>query len=152
MFVKYQHLERFGTAETEGIEFGECYVFPKIDGTNASVWYENEQIKAGSRNRELSLEKDNAGFFEWVIQNKAIQEFLQEHSDLRLFGEWLVPHSLKTYRDDAWRRFYVFDVMRGDDYLHFEEDEDEDEDLEDEESEDDDDDENEDEFISSLPL
>jgi len=121
MFVKYQHLERFGTAETEGIEFGECYVFPKIDGTNASVWYENEQIKAGSRNRELSLEKDNAGFFEWVIQNKAIQEFLQEHSDLRLFGEWLVPHSLKTYRDDAWRRFYVFDVMRGDDYLHFEE-------------------------------
>lgn len=28
-----------------------------------------------------------------------------------LYGEWLVPHSLKTYRDDAWRRFYVFDVL-----------------------------------------
>lgn len=27
-----------------------------------------------------------------------------------MFGEWLVPHSLKTYREDAWRNFYVFDV------------------------------------------
>ena len=38
MFVKYQHIERFGTQETEGIENGTCYVFPKIDGTNASLW------------------------------------------------------------------------------------------------------------------
>lgn len=28
-----------------------------------------------------------------------------------LYGEWLIPHSLKTYRKDAWRKFYVFDVM-----------------------------------------
>ena len=34
-------------------------------------------------------------------------------ADAHLFGEWLVPHSLKTYRDDAWRRFYVFDVWEG---------------------------------------
>ncbi len=30
-FIKYQHLERFGSTEVEQIEFGECFVFPKID-------------------------------------------------------------------------------------------------------------------------
>ena len=35
-FKKYQHVERLGTSEVQGIENGMCYVFPKIDGTNAS--------------------------------------------------------------------------------------------------------------------
>lgn len=120
MFERYQHLERFGTTETQGIEFGTCYVFPKLDGTNASVWFEGGQIKAGSRNRELSLEKDNAGFYEWAINNQNLKNFFDKYPELRLYGEWLVPHSLKTYRDDAWRRFYVFDVMNGEEYLPYE--------------------------------
>ena len=36
-FVKYQHVERLGTDETEGILDGIVYVFYKIDGTNGSV-------------------------------------------------------------------------------------------------------------------
>ena len=40
-FEKYQHVERFGTSEVEGIELGRTYVFPKLDGTNASVWLED---------------------------------------------------------------------------------------------------------------
>jgi len=32
-FRKYQHIERFGTDEVDGIEFGKCYIFYKIDGT-----------------------------------------------------------------------------------------------------------------------
>jgi hypothetical protein len=39
--------------------------------------------------------------------------------DARLYGEWLVPHTLKTYRDEAWRKFYVFDVMVNDEYLTY---------------------------------
>jgi ATP-dependent DNA ligase, homolog of eukaryotic ligase III len=110
-FVKYQHLERFGTTEVENINFGECYIFPKIDGTNASVWLgSNGVVQAGSRNRHLSLESDNAGFYAWVLQQKNIEQFLKDFPNLRLFGEWLVPHSLKTYREEAWRKFYVFDV------------------------------------------
>jgi len=35
-FMKYQHVERYGTDEVEGIELGETYIFPKIDGTNGS--------------------------------------------------------------------------------------------------------------------
>ena len=54
MFVKYQHVERFGNLEVQNIELGQCYIFPKIDGTNASVWLEDGDVKAGSRTRESS--------------------------------------------------------------------------------------------------
>lgn len=124
MFKKYQHLERFGTTEVEQIELGECYVFPKIDGTNASVWIENGIVKAGSRNRELTLENDNAGFYEWVLSQDNIKRFLIENPSHRLYGEWLVPHTLKTYREDSWRKFYVFDVvndLNDDLHLHYSE-------------------------------
>lgn len=111
MFIKYPHLERFGTDEVDGIELGNCYIFPKIDGTNASVWIDEEQyIQAGSRNRKLALDNDNAGFMNAMAEDLEIKRFLEANPDLRLYGEWLVPHSLKTYRDSAWRNFYVFDV------------------------------------------
>lgn len=110
-FREYQHIERFGTDEVNNIEIGVCYVFPKIDGTNSSAWIgEDGLIHAGSRKRELSLEKDNAGFYEAILKDGKIKQYLTKHPTHRLFGEWLVPHSLKTYRDDAWRRFYIFDV------------------------------------------
>lgn len=110
-FRKYQHIERFGTDEVDGIEFGKCYIFYKIDGTNASVWLDKEgKVKAGSRNRELTLENDNAGFYNAIINDERIINYLNTHPSHRLFGEWLVPHTLKTYRQDAWRKFYIFDV------------------------------------------
>lgn len=110
-FDKYMHIERFGTDEVEGIEIGECWVFPKIDGTNASVWMNDDGVMcAGSRNRELTLDNDNAGFLKAMCQHEGVIDFLTSNPHLRLYGEWLVPHSLKTYREDAWRKFYVFDV------------------------------------------
>ena len=110
-FNKYQHIERFGTSEVEGIEFGKCYIFYKIDGTNSSVWLgDDNEIHAGSRRRDLTLENDNAGFYNYISEQKNIKDYLTKHPNHRLFGEWLVPHSLKTYREEAWRKFYVFDV------------------------------------------
>lgn len=119
MFKPYQHIEKWGNTEVEGIELGECYVFPKLDGTNASVWRleglgDDSGLYAGSRTRELSFDKDNAGFYEWVCKQANLDELLIKHPNLRLYGEWLVPHTLKTYRDDAWRRFYIFDVLNDD--------------------------------------
>lgn len=119
-FKKYQHVERLGTTEVNGIENGMCYVFPKIDGTNAQVWI-NETLQAGSRNRQLSLENDNAGFYEWVLQQDNLDLFFCKYPNLRLYGEWLVPHALNTYQSTAWRNFYVFDVMDGERYLPYEE-------------------------------
>ncbi len=111
-FKKYQHIERFGTTEVKDVSDGTCYVFPKIDGTNASIWLGDDGvIQAGSRNRTLELgKKDNAGFYDWVLQQENLVEYFEKWPTSRLFGEWLVPHSLKTYRDDAWRKFYVFDA------------------------------------------
>jgi hypothetical protein len=109
-FIKYQHLERYGNTEVEGIEVGNVYVFPKIDGTNGSVWWD-DGIKAGSRNRELTLDNDNAGFMNAMVVDKDITSFFDHTKNLVLYGEWLVPHTLKTYNDDAWRKFYIFDVL-----------------------------------------
>jgi hypothetical protein len=110
-FQKYQHVERFGHQEVQGIEDGACHVFPKIDGTNASVWWEDDQLQAGSRRRHLTPADDNHGFCTWAYQQDNLIEFLGDYPTYRVYGEWLVPHSLKTYRDDAWRRFYIFDVV-----------------------------------------
>lgn len=123
-YRKYQHIERFGTTEVEGIENGCCYIFPKIDGTNACVWLgEDGLIHAGSRNRELTLDKDNAGFYEYISKHDGIAKCLNENPNLIIYGEWLCPHSLRTYRDDCWRRFYIFDVIkysREDDFHYLE--------------------------------
>lgn len=110
-FRKYQHVERYGTTEVDNIEIGTCYIFPKIDGTNSSVWLNADgELRAGSRNRELTFDKDNAGFYEMISKDENIIAYLRKHSTHRLFGEFLVPHSLRTYRDDAWKKFYIFDV------------------------------------------
>jgi hypothetical protein len=124
MFKKYMHLERFGNDEVQGIELGLCHIFPKIDGTNASLWSGiGGLLCGGSRTRKLSIEEDNAGFLAAMEKNENIRMFFLEHSELRLYGEWLVPHSLKTYSDEAWRKFYVFDVYSDltDKYLPYEE-------------------------------
>ena len=122
MFIKYQHVEKYGNTEVEGIELGYTYIFPKLDGTNASVWAENGVICAGSRNRVLALGDDNAGFFAAISIDPHIQAYLLEFPHHTLYGEWLVPHSLKTYREDAWRKFYIFDVydQKTEKHIHYE--------------------------------
>lgn len=118
-FKKYQHVERFGTIETEGIEYGTCYIFPKLDGTNSQLWFDNG-LQAGSRNRHLSIHDDNAGFYNWALSQVMFHLFFIEYPNLRLYGEWLVPHTLKTYSDNSWKHFYVFDVMDEENYLPYE--------------------------------
>jgi hypothetical protein len=122
-FVKYHHVERFGQSNVRDIEVGECYVYSKLDGTNASIWMEDGVLKGGSRNRVLKVGKeDNAGFYEWVLtQLPLFQPLFEEHPGWHLHGEWLVPHTLKTYRPEAWRRFWVFDVYSREDHrlLHW---------------------------------
>ena len=129
MFVPYMHVERFGNEEVDGIELGKVFVFPKIDGTNASVWGHTEMkpyddcdetgpayfYHSGSRTRELSFESDNAGFHLWLNgntqQSARCRSLTARNPNLRFYGEWLVPHSFKGYREDAWRKFYIFDVF-----------------------------------------
>lgn len=125
-YRKYQHIEKLGTTEVNGILNGTCYLTYKIDGTNACVWLdENNLLGFGSRNRELSIENDNAGFMGAVCKmeknkitsNQIISQlyqqlhhYLSRHPKHIIYGEWLVPHTIKRYNSDAWREFYLFDV------------------------------------------
>lgn len=118
MFVPYMHLEKYGTDDTEGLcnELDYMYIFPKLDGTNASIWFspESNSVKFGSRRRKISLASDNRGFCEKILNSERHQDlssFLSGHSNLIFYGEWLVKHTLKTYLDSAWEHFYVFDVF-----------------------------------------
>lgn len=59
----------------------------KIDGTNALVYVEPTTLEvfAGSRNRWLTLEKDNFGFAKWVAEHT---EELKRLGPGRHYGEW----------------------------------------------------------------
>ena len=130
-YLKYQHIVKLGSPEVTNIQFGVTYVFPKLDGTNSIVYYKQDalgqkNIAAGSRNRELSLDNDNAGFYSFISQSENMINFVNENQNLIIYGEWLVPHTLRTYVNTAWRKFYIFDVVRLNDdgsitYLPYEE-------------------------------
>lgn len=110
MFEKYLHLEKLGNSEVSGITEGLCFVFPKLDGTNASIFNVAGKLCAGSRNRQLSEGQDNAGFYSYVLSDPKFSAVVEAYPDWVIYGEFLVPHTVKTYKDEAWRRFYVFDV------------------------------------------
>ena len=122
-FRKYMHVERLGSCEVDGIDVGKCYIFPKIDGTNASVWTNDDgSMGVGSRRRTLSLDADNAGFCLYAINSDPLRELLLANPNWYIYGEWLVPHTLKTYRNTAWRKFYIFDIWNtfSEEYMPYE--------------------------------
>lgn len=106
----YQHIERLGTPEVEGILNGEVYVYPKLDGTNGQAWSDGNTIFVGSRKRFITPEDDNAGCAKAILENDSICNYLADHVGHHIFFEWLVPHTIKNYEVDAWRKPYVFDV------------------------------------------
>ena len=68
----------------------------------------------------MSLDDDNQGFCKFVCHCDPLIDYLVAYPGHTVYGEWLVPHSLRTYRHDTWRKFYVFDVFDGDNYIgHF---------------------------------
>lgn len=121
-YKSYQHIEKLGREECDGVLNGTVTIQPKIDGTNSVVFLgEDGKVHAGSRKRELTEEQDNAGFLKTIEKDVNIRNYLLKHPTHLLYGEWLVPHSIKTYDDDAWRKFYIFDVVDGENYLSYDE-------------------------------
>jgi len=125
IYKAYQHIEKLGSGEVEGILKGICYLFYKIDGTNSCVWLKDDgSVGFGSRKRELGLTKDtdNQGFAMSIATDEKyagvfadLKAFLAKHPNYIVYGEWLVPVNIKNYKDDAWRNFYVFDIFNTDD-------------------------------------
>lgn len=116
-FEKYQHIERLETPATEGILNGYVHIFPKLDGSNTSIFLNDYGIiTVASRNRVLNEGHDNAGVLAYVKSQKKFADYLRKHPNHRLFGEWLVPHTIRNYKADAWRKLYIFDVIEEDVY------------------------------------
>ena len=119
-YVSYTHVERLGHPNVDGLLLGQCYVFPKLDGTNAVIWVNREDgtLGTGSRRRDMSASgtDDNHGFRYEMRQRwdagglKWLDGTYGGVTCPIFYGEWLVPHSLRTYRDDAWRELYIFDA------------------------------------------
>lgn len=117
-YIPYQHIEKLGTAGTEGILSGNVYLSYKIDGTNATVWLKDDgELGFGSRRRELTLIDDNAGFMSamsglpaYAPMFQDLKKYLTAHPDRTIYGEWLTKHTLTRYKIDAWNKFYIFDV------------------------------------------
>lgn len=109
---KYQHVERLGSDECDGLLDGTVVIQEKIDGANASVAGTPDGIVIASRNQAISINgKPPTGFrglVEYILAHAGICQFVRDH-DLILRGEWLVPHSI-VYDKDSYNKFYVFDV------------------------------------------
>lgn len=117
MHFKYPKVHRFGKAETEGFfeTEGPFYIQEKLDGANASVWVEDGEIKIGSRNQEIVAPATFRGLRTWLEttpEGENLSEFVLSHPQYRVFGEWLVKHTI-AYNLDDMNRFYVFDIYEG---------------------------------------
>ena len=83
----------------------------KIDGANSAIRYdyETDSIVAQSRKNILDTSNNLRGFYEWTqtLDKELVKSVLG--NNLVLFGEWLVPHTVK-YPDDKYNTFYSYDV------------------------------------------
>lgn len=109
---KYLDIERCKESYASTFEVGEPIVIQtKIDGSNASIAYDSKtnSLVAFSRRQTLNEMNTLNGFWNYV-QSLDIKTFAEVLSDRYvIFGEWLVPHSVK-YPEDMYKKFYMFDV------------------------------------------
>lgn len=128
-FRAFEHVERLDPDKVDVaaiLDSDEVYVFPKMDGTNASVWCSDGEIHCGSRKREVSIDNDNGGFCAYITQSDDeqianLRDFCRTHSNLIVYGEYIghVPQaarflgSIKTYLDGGFFIFAVFDIDAG---------------------------------------
>lgn len=107
---KFVDISRFKTSYMDGFRKGDFIVVQeKIDGANAAIRTDGTNVYAQSRKNILSTDNTLRGFYDFVqaLDKEKIIEVLGD--DIILFGEWLVPHSVK-YPDDKYHKFYAYDA------------------------------------------
>lgn len=126
-FKPFVHVERLSSNKIASHDYlnGEnIYIFPKMDGTSGLIWSSDGKIHCGSRNRELSYDKDNANFYKYIIESddneiQKIKQFCIENEGLIVYGEFLghtstttkFVGSIKTYVNGGFFVFAVFDTI-----------------------------------------
>ena len=116
-FKPYLHVERLGKTEVDNILSGVVRLTSKLDGTNASVWADEDgRIHYGSRKREISIEDDNAGFAAWMKSDNDEAILLiracQANPNWIIYGEWSVGKvgAIKKYIKEAQNILWIFDI------------------------------------------
>ena len=107
----YMDIQAFKNKFVDGFNKGDYIIIQeKIDGANASFQYDSETntIQAFSRKQILGLSNNLRGFWEWTQQQLNVQEY-SDFSHIRVFGEWLVSHSV-PYPQDKYSKFYCYDL------------------------------------------
>lgn len=109
---KFMDIERVRERNVNGFEKGDHIIIQeKIDGANVAIRYDSEtdMIIAQSRKNILNLTNNLRGFWEWsqTLDKEIVKDVLGDN--LVLFGEWLVPHSVK-YPEEKYNHAYFYDV------------------------------------------
>lgn len=123
-FERFPKVTRLGVAINDDIlEPGPYLLTEKLDGANAGIIYHDKGLILHSRNNFLAFLSfyeglpDNIGnpfrgFVNWVNERK--HKIRSAMSGARtpdhIFGEWLVPHTVR-YPSDMYNCFYAFDPM-----------------------------------------
>lgn len=123
---KYLDIERCKQKYAETFNVGEDIVIQeKIDGSNASIRYDEESgtLKAFSRRLELNADNTLNGFWDYVqtLNLDTFKEILG--SRYIVFGEWMgAKHAIK-YPENVYGKFWMFDVWdtQAEQYLPYEE-------------------------------
>ena len=90
----------------------EIIITEKIDGTNGVIHVADDlTVTAGSRNRWLTIEKDNFGFAKWVAENA--EELAEGLGPGTHYGEWWGSGIQRGYGlVNGDKRFSLFNVGR----------------------------------------
>lgn len=117
--TKYQHVERLGNEEVEGILDGEVIVQTKLDGANLTVAWDNGIVIA-SRNNIISYPghlyvgtggQSFRGAIDYVTTHVGFISLAQSDHILRC--EYLKKHTVR-YAQENYGHVYVYDVQRKD--------------------------------------
>ena len=109
-FVKYQHVERIDSDDVRGLLDGRCSVFPKMDGSNMGV-FSTEDGNLGTMSRNVDITDTEEPFTVFARSHEGIVRFVRDFPGIRMYGEWMVPHTVRSYVPEVWNRWFVFDLV-----------------------------------------
>jgi len=109
-FKKYPSIERFGHEDNKDIFLSNedtIVIEEKVDGGNGCFWQEEDGIHFGSRNRDLTLEKDTKMFAGRQIQ---LREHLQEleTNEIKLNPDYMYycfSEDTEILTNNGWKYF-----------------------------------------------
>ena len=102
-FKKYPEIERLGHEDNREIllyDDDTIVIEEKVDGGNGSFWLEEDGIHFGSRNRDLTTDKDVKTFARQQIQLKEHLESMEKEGikinpDYIYYVEWMAEHTIR---------------------------------------------------------